>query len=88
MNPILIAKIAAGLIASSGVGSVVGHVIKNNVPATTNLIQKVGIFTGTIVISGIAGNLAQEYVNKQIDTIVIGYKKGKEFGEKLTENLS
>lgn len=88
MDAIAIAKIATGLIASTGVGSVIGHVIKNNLPATTNLLQKVGIFTGTIVLTGIAGDLTKKYVDKQIDTIVLGYRKGKEFGEKLTENLT
>lgn len=88
MNPIAITKMAVGLIASGGVGAVVGHVIKNNVPATTNFLQKVGIYTGSIVLAGVAGDLTKRFVDDRIDTIVEGYRKGKAFGEKFTENLS
>lgn len=88
MNPIAITKLAVGLIASTGVGSLVGTVIKNNLPETTNFLQKVGIYTGSIVLGGIAGDLTKKFVDSRIDSIVLGYRKGKEFGEKFTENLS
>lgn len=87
MNPVAITKLAVGLIASSGVGAIVGHAIKNNIPATTNLLQKVGIVTGTIVLGGIAGDLTKKFVDDRIDSIIVGWKKGKELGDKLTENL-
>lgn len=83
MDKLDIVKGVAGLIASTGVSTVVGHAIKHTTPEDLKITKKIAVFIGAAVLTGVAGTLAADYVEKRIDAGVAGYKKGREMAENL-----
>lgn len=69
MNTLSIAKIAIGLVASTGVSTVVGNMIKVVTPVTVSNYNKVLTVIGGFVLTGMAGKAAYNYVADELDTM-------------------
>lgn len=70
MNPVGIAKAAAGILASVGTTSVIGSVINQAKPTNLNKLQKFTFGFGKYVLAGIAADHAAKYITDQIDSSV------------------
>lgn len=70
MNWLSITKAALGLVASIGVGNIVGNAVKATTPANLNTINKITIQVGTFVLSGMVADQATKYLNEQIDSLI------------------
>ncbi len=57
-------------IVSVGVGAVVGHVIKSNVPSSLKLFPRITVGVGTFALSNVLGDLAAKYTTGQIDEMM------------------
>lgn len=68
-------KFAAQYAASVSVGAVVGKLIGVKIPANAKPLTKASLAFGTLILSGIASDMAMKYVETQIkevvDTIVL-----------------
>lgn len=60
-------KTIAILVASAGVSAVVGNIAMNTIPRDAKTIGKISACVGGFVLSGIASDLAGDYVEKSID---------------------
>lgn len=78
MNPIALARTAAGLVVSAGAGAIVSNAIKASTPANAKIIQKISIGIGGFVLSNMIGDMATKYANDNIDTAVNTFKQAKE----------
>lgn len=78
MNPLAIAQTAAGLVVSMGAGAVVSNAIKQSTPASTKLIAKISIGIGGFVLSSMVGEMATQYVNRNIETGLAQFKQAKD----------
>lgn len=67
MNPL---KLAADLVVSAGVGTIVGNAIKATTPAHVTKGNKIMISIGGVVLSSMVGGKASEYAIEQIDLTV------------------
>lgn len=74
MQTLHILKSAATLIASSGVGAIVGNAIKASTPGDVTKLQKVTITVGSIALSGMIANQASKYTGEQIEEIATQLK--------------
>lgn len=72
MNIIGAAKAGVGLVTSFGVGAIIGNAIKATTPATLKPVSKALIFVGSFAITSAVGDLAANYVEKQIQDVVDG----------------
>lgn len=77
MNPFAIVKLATELIVSVGAGAVVSNTIKVTTPSNTRTIQKIAIGVGGFVLSGMVGEAAVNYANKNIENGVNQFKDAK-----------
>lgn len=59
----------AGLVASMGASEVVTNIIKSTTPGDLNKYKKGLVMVGSIVIGGMAGEAAANYVDRQITGI-------------------
>lgn len=62
-----ITKLAAGLVVSTGVGTIVGNVLRNTVPADAKLVRKISTYVGAAALSAMVANQATVFVEGQID---------------------
>lgn len=72
MNIIGIVKPAATLVASIGVGAVIGNVIKATTPTSVTLVQKVAVGVGSFVLVNVLGDMAARALDASIDRVADG----------------
>ena len=60
-------KAVVGLVASAGVSRVINNAIKATSPYEMTKLDKFLVGTGSMVITGVAANIAVEYTNSQVD---------------------
>lgn len=76
MTPLIVAKAVVGSIASIGASTIVGTIIKNNVP-TPKLTTKVTVWVGGTIISMIVADAVKNYTYDAIDGLVESYDSAK-----------
>jgi len=69
MNYLSIFKGVAGLVTSTGVGNIVGNIIKVTTPANQNTFNKITTVVGGFVLSAMIADKTVEYLNEQIDAM-------------------
>ena len=74
VNPKTIAK----LVVSGSVGLVVGNVIKATTPASLSLPVRLAVGLGSLVLSGMVGDLAADHVEREMGTLVLPEEKTEE----------
>ncbi len=67
---ITIVKSVVGLVASIGVGTVVGNAVKATTPANISKFGKIATVVGSVVLTGMVGIAAEKYTDGQIDKAV------------------
>lgn len=77
MNILPVVKSIVGLATSLGAGAVVGNAIKATTPANLNRVQKVFVGIGAVTLSTVAGEIASNYIEAQIQEVVDGFRAGK-----------
>lgn len=81
---ISIVKLVVGVAASTGVGAIIGHTIKANVPTVgMNLLQKGATALGAVVLTAMVADKASDYVEDRIDSALEGVEKINEIAQKL-----
>lgn len=77
MNPLGIFKTVTDLVVATGVGAVVGNLIKTTTPIDVKTVQRISIAVGGLVLSSMAGDRAAKYATEQIDATVAQVKELK-----------
>lgn len=75
MKKLELIKAGIGLVVSVGVGAIVGNVVKATTPADVKTLTKLCIAAGSLVLTGVAGDMASKYTEEQIDSVVDGVKE-------------
>lgn len=75
MTKMELIKAAGELVVSVGVSMIVGNVIKATTPSNINIIKKVCIGAGGLVLGNIASDAATEYVEKRFDAAARALEK-------------
>lgn len=70
MNILGIVKPVTTVIASLGVGAVIGNVIRTTTPVGIGPVSKVAVGVGTLVLTTVLGDLAAKSVHDTIDKSV------------------
>lgn len=60
---------------SAGVGVIVGNAIKATTPDDMKRLTKLGVSIGSLVLTGIASDMASKYVDEQVDDMVASVKE-------------
>lgn len=68
-------KTATTLVASTGAEMVAYRVIKRALPRKVKPAVKVMTTVGSLVLSSMVGDAANQYVEQQIDTVTDGFKE-------------
>ena len=82
MDPLTIAKLATGFVVSAGTGTIVKNIIKSTTPDNLKIAKRVTVVIGGFVLSGMVGEMATKYTDKNIDGIVKGFKTGVNLAKK------
>jgi len=85
MNIVPIIQTVAGLISSVSAGAVVGNAVKATTPADIKRVNKVLVTIGGFVLSGVAGDLASKYVEKEIGSLAESFKNARLAGAAKSE---
>lgn len=75
MNTLNVVKGVAGFAASLGASAVIGNAIKATTPETLSTINKVGVVIGGVVVSGMVGTAASNFVRSEIDEAVDSFRQ-------------
>ena len=67
MKKLELLKQGASLVVSVGVGAIVGNAIKGTTPASVGKVMKICIAAGSMVLTGIAADMAGKYTEAKID---------------------
>lgn len=70
MNKIKVLKAGSKFIGTIGVGMIVRNIVKTTTPINMNIIQKVCIGVGGFALSGIIGDQAVDYIDKELDSAI------------------
>ena len=70
MDKLKVVKAVGELIVSVGVGSIIGNAIKTTTPSNVGKITKFCIGAGSLVLSGMIGDMAVDYTGKKFDEAV------------------
>ncbi len=70
MKKMELAKAGLEIIVSVGVGAIVGNAIKATTPSTLKGIGKISVALGSLVLTGIASDLATKYTDDRINEAV------------------
>jgi len=70
-----LAKSAATLVASAGVGAIVTNAIKATTPDDLKIATKITVVVGTFVASRAVADVASNFCAKQIDQVTDGIKQ-------------
>lgn len=74
-------RVGLGFVASAGAQEVVGNVIKSTTPSDLNKYKKGLVVVGTFVISGMIGDAAVRYVDRQIEDLKEVFQEAKDMQE-------
>lgn len=87
MDIVPIVKSLTGLVTSLGAGAVVGNAIKATTPDNLKLVSKIFVAVGSVALSTVAGDLAANYVEGQIQDLVDNVRTSKAAakGERLAD---
>lgn len=88
MKKLKIVKGIVTLVATAGVGIIVGNAIKATTPRDIKNVTKFCIFVGGLALSGIAGDKAGKYVEAQIDDLVSTFCEAEEIEDEKPEEGS
>lgn len=80
----------AEIVVGSGVGTVVGNVIKTTTPKNLSKFQKLGVMVGSAAITGVLGDLCVDYIENKIGETVEMVEAGKQIAEtvkNIKENM-
>ena len=69
MGVLGLAKTVIGFVVSLGVGNIVGNAIKFTTPTTLRFLEKICIGAGTLVLCGVASDVALQYTESKIDQV-------------------
>jgi len=69
MNLLSVTKAVLSLITSTGVGNIVGNVVRVSTPANQSTFNKITTTVASFVLTGMIADKATEYLNEQIDGI-------------------
>lgn len=78
MNIIAVIKPVTTVVASIGVGAVIGNIIKATTPVEVTLVQKVAIGVGAFVLVNVLGDLAARSIHETVDNVAEGVEVIKE----------
>ena len=71
-------KTILGLVIGTGVGNVMGHLVKATMPKDVGKVAKITTIVGGSVLAGFLGKAASDYAMDEVEEIVGIFKKGKE----------
>jgi hypothetical protein len=77
MSNMPLTRLVVQLVASVGVSKVVNDVIKNNVTVTSTF-QQVNVWTGSIVIGSLIGDVASKHVDDRTTQVINWYQARKD----------
>lgn len=83
MDKLTIFREGAKLVGGLGVGTVVKNAIKSTTPDDLNKLHKAGVWIGTFVVTGLVGDMANDYIDKQFDKILEMVNKEKTDKEEI-----
>lgn len=63
-------KSVVEITVSAGVGTIVGNVVKQNIPENMSRFKKITVMAGGFALSGMAGAAAASYASTQVDAVV------------------
>jgi len=75
MDPLNIFKGAVSLVVATGVGTIVGNVIKATTPLDQKLINRISVGVGGYFLTTTVGDIVADRLNKQIDNTVTKIKE-------------
>lgn len=62
-------KVIVGSASSIGAGTVISNIVKATTPETVTMVGRISITIGTVVISGMIGEMAAKYATGEVDKI-------------------
>ena len=74
MRKLEMVKSVTQIVVSVGVGSIVGNAIKFTTPASSNLVKKVCIGVGSMILSNMVSDKAVQYSDQKIEDIANIFK--------------
>jgi hypothetical protein len=74
MGKIEITKLAVRLVVGAGAGTIVKGIVMRNV-YPENIVQKVTIFAGALVLGAMAADASTDYTDAKIDGVVAWWRK-------------
>ena len=69
---IAVAKVVTGVAVTSGVGTIVGTIIRNNVAMPAHILGKIAHVAGTAALGGYVSAKVGEFLDEEIDRAVEG----------------
>ena len=69
-NKVELVKFGAALVVGTGVHSILTNIVKETTPEGNSRLNKVFTWVGVIVLTGMIGEKACEYVDTKIDAVV------------------
>lgn len=88
MKKLEIIKTAVSIGASVGVGAIVGNVVKSTTPSDVKKITKLLIGFGSLVLTGLASDMASKYTEDTIDETVAAVKEAMGTKKVTVEEVS
>lgn len=88
MNKLELVKTGIGLVVSVGVGAIVGNAVKATSPSDMKAITKFCVGVGSLVLTGLFGDMAAKYTGDSIDSVVNAVKdniKGEDTDQEVIE---
>lgn len=75
MDPLNIFKGAVSLVVATGVGTIVGNVIKATTPLDQKLINRISVGVGGYFLTTTVGDIVADRLNAQIDNTITKVKE-------------
>jgi len=75
MNKIEMVKGSIGMVVSLGVGTIITNIVKTTSDSNANAFTKVCVMAGGFVLSTMAGKMAANHAEAQIDGIINQFKE-------------
>lgn len=75
MDPLNIFKGAVSLVVATGVGTIVGNVIKATTPLDQKLINRISVGVGGYFLTTTVGDIVADRLNTQIDNTITKVKE-------------
>lgn len=78
MDKLGIFKAISSMVVSFGVGTIIENIVKQTTPDNIGKIKKIGIYIGSLALSGMISDKVGKYVEENIQDIVNSVNKIKE----------